>query len=243
MSTEPEDLEPEAGPEGAPQEEAPSRPSRTPGESWGAWMARIRAWQREHGGATKRQATGERPAKKSPARRRVSESAPKVQRARRNSLAPAFSWVWQGMGTGLVMTGRDRPVGSAMVVESRLAGRQLDSFVAGSFLDKILQPFASKGDSAKGLGVVLGFPLMVGLLERRPELAPTLRPLGAFMMQEILIEIGKIPKEEIRRVAEAEQAAQSLEMGMGYEELVTAFFGPDPRQTAPESPSPDTEAA
>ncbi len=235
MSVDEQDLEPEA-----PVEEAPGRPSRSPGESWGAWMAKIRAWQKEHGLEPKRETTGERSAAKRPPRKR-SEAVPKVQRARRHSLATALGWVWQGAGTGLVMSGADRPVGSAMVIESGLAGRQLDQFIAGSWIDKFLQPFAAKGDSAKGLGVVIGFPLMVGILERRPELAPTLRPLGALMIQEILIETGRIPKAEVQRVAEATKVAEDLNMGIGYEDMVTMFFGPPPQQM-PEQGQPEEAA-
>ena len=69
-------------------------------------------------------------------------------------------------------------------------GPQLDGAIAGTPLDRVVQPLLRVGNSGKEVGSVVALPFLVGLIERRPELYPVLkdlllRPLVAQMVLQL----------------------------------------------------------
>lgn len=86
-------------------------------------------------------------------------------------------------GTLLVAKRIDIPVGRCVQFQSPVTGKKLDEFIANTWIDKLLQPLFKKGDQLNDLGAVLGLPILVGIIERKPEMFPML----AGTMSELLI--------------------------------------------------------
>ena len=80
-----------------------------------------------------------------------------------------LSYVAVGAGTLLVNRKIDPPVGRCLQLEAPLIGIQIDKVIAGTFIDKLLQPLFSKGELLEELSAVLALPVLIGLLERKPE--------------------------------------------------------------------------
>jgi hypothetical protein len=97
------------------------------------------------------------------------ERAPKVPGGPRRSLAEGASWVYGWLG-GMV-TRTDAPVGRAMQYQAPIIGPKFDQVIKGTRVDKLLQPLVKKGDEWGELFEVIGLPVMIAAIERRPELA------------------------------------------------------------------------
>lgn len=97
--------------------------------------------------------------------------APKP-RASRRSLAGFLEKMLVRVGS---FTGSLAPAGSrALVFSAPAAGPAIDGLLAGSRLDKPMQKIASTSDKWEKVGDALGLPVMIFLVEARPELFPLL---------------------------------------------------------------------
>jgi hypothetical protein len=77
-------------------------------------------------------------------------------------------------GTLLVSRKIDPPVGRCLQLEAPLLGQKIDAVIAGTFLDRLLQPLFKSSEAFEDLGALLALPALVGLMERKPEWTPIL---------------------------------------------------------------------
>jgi hypothetical protein len=85
-----------------------------------------------------------------------------------------LSTLVMGLGSVLVSRKIDPPVGRCFQFEAPLAGKMIDQTIAGTFIDRLLQPLFRKSDDIEGLGAIFGLPILIGIYERKPELGPLL---------------------------------------------------------------------
>jgi hypothetical protein len=173
------------------------------------------------------------------------ETRPKVVH-RRESLTDLLGLGWGGIGTALAR-GPDIPVGRAMQAQSPVAGEILDQAIKGTVVDKLLQPIARKADSAQALFGLLGVPILVGALERRPELAPTLGPLLYSAVETWVVEMAPIMRKRQARADKVRKTLQDAfpDLPEGVDpvaQMIEAFFAPPenadvPRETEEKVPA------
>ena len=145
-------------------------------------------------------------APKAQAPSRVHRAQPPKRISARIPLGGGLSQIVGAIGVGLAMSGRDPLVGMALQFEAPLAGEKIDQAIQGTPLDRIAQPLARAGKAASSVGSVLALPLLVGLIERRPELylvlkEPLLRPL----VTEMAIELEEAGQRAKARLEAAER--------------------------------------
>jgi len=107
-------------------------------------------------------------------------------------------------GGVLVSKQIDPPVGRCVQLEAPLAAREIDKVIAGTFLDRILQPIFRKGDQLEGLGAIIALPVMVGLYERKPHLAPILEEQMKQTLENVMLDVVPLmtrQKAKFRRTA------------------------------------------
>jgi hypothetical protein len=107
-----------------------------------------------------------------------------------------LSYVAVGAGTLLVTKRIDPPVGRTLQLEAPLIGQQIDKVIAGTFLDKLLQPLFSKGEMLEELAAVLTLPILIGTLERKPEWAPLLMEPIAQSLTKVLEETAPLIRKK-----------------------------------------------
>jgi hypothetical protein len=95
----------------------------------------------------------------------------------RASGADFFTWIARGLGTALVQSGKDVPVGRVISFQAPITGNKLDHLIAHSWIDGLLQPLFRKTGELEGLGAILVLPLLVGAMERSPSAAPMIAEL------------------------------------------------------------------
>lgn len=111
---------------------------------------------------------------------------------------------WFGAGALLVNKRIDPPVGRVLQLEAPLAAKEIDQAIAGTFLDKILQPLFKTADSLETVGAVIALPIMVGLYERKPALAPLLESQMKQTLVQVMLDVVPImnkQKAKFRRTA------------------------------------------
>jgi hypothetical protein len=124
---------------------------------------------------------------------------------RRVSLESLASGAWTLLGQaassrGLVPTGR------ALMLQAPVAGMILEDTLKGSVTDRILQPLARGGETAKELGALFGVPMLVTLITVKPQAAEMAVPMLKSMMREWAIIAGpRIKAREKREKRALEQ--------------------------------------
>jgi hypothetical protein len=173
---------------------------------------------------------------------RGGETAPKRAQPKRQSAGWLFAQLVQLIGGAMVYTEKDPRVGMALVVESPLAGVRVDNAIANTFPDRhLIQPLLRKGESAKDLGLVIGFPLMVALSERMPRINAQLRPFQEMIVAQLFTELRDLPRSDLADSKEGREAA--TQMGMDFDQVLNGLFPKaQPEETEPE-PAPQPEPA
>lgn len=170
---------------------------------------------------------------------RRAPTPPKLSRARA-SLGSALGQGVTLAGVGLQMSGRDIPVGRALMFEGPIAGEKLDLLIAGTWIDNLLQPIVRAGGAAKDLGSVLALPVLVGLIERRPNLFPILQPLLASLVTDLAVQLAQSEAAAQQRIKEAAKVNPAIQRRAEelMNSLMESMFGPPP-----EAPSGAPEPA
>lgn len=170
--------------------------------------------------------------------------APKRNRSR-IPLTSLLETTLGGVSTGLIMTNRDAPVGMAIGFEAPVAAEKLDAIIAGTMLDRLLQPIARAGASAKDFGAVLALPILVGLIERRPYLYDPLRPLIIPIVTSVALDLAEMQERNKERLADAQARAGSHQVDV--DQLMAMFFGQalqqQPQSTPEQEPVGEPAAA
>ena len=127
----------------------------------------------------------------------------------RRSTETLFSGLYGMVGTALVHTGTDIPVGRVLTFQSPIAGARIDEIIAYTWLDKIIQPLVAYEDKAKGLGSLFLLPLMVGAYERQPSLAgfPVFEQILRGVVESALMEMAPVLKKQ---AADRKKAARTV---------------------------------
>lgn len=160
----------------------------------------------------------------------------KVRRVGRTSLAPAGSLLWT---LGATVAGRagDVPVAKVLGVQTPVAGQALDRALAGTMLDRIIQPLAADADRYSELASLVSFPMVVAIYERNP--SPPLEAVLDMLIRRNLLAMAdaiKVAKREAEHMAEATAELASVGMEFGSDpvsEMKAWLFG------APIAPQPE----
>lgn len=117
-------------------------------------------------------------------------------RGKRSSTDFIFALGWKFMGTRLERSGRDVIVGRCMVYQSPIAGDVLEKLTKGTIIDKALQPFARRADELEAAAALFMLPMLLGMLERNPEMMPVLEPLIRDAIRVHLVAMAPLIKKE-----------------------------------------------
>lgn len=179
-----------------------------------------------------------------PATRRTAQPAPT---GRRKSLASSFSAVYGGVGSLAERTGDLSLLPTARVLQwnATVAGEAIDDLIAGSVVDKALQPLARKGDKVQKVSNVLGLPLVIYAITNKPELWPMLEPMARQMFYENLAAMGPVIAAKKKRDAQVAKIVNELvDEGMlgrnedgsapSPDDLFAMLFAPPPGMVASE---------
>lgn len=149
------------------------------------------------------------------------------------------SLVWGGIGSGLVRTGLDVPVGRCMRFQAPMAGAILDEWWARTWFDRIvLQRIAPRMDDTEKLGALLLLPVLVAVAERSPE-GQAFGPVLGAVIQANLVHMAPVVKKQRADAEKLRKAMVDLDMGLPE--------GVDPIQAiadmlfAPPDVAPDAE--
>ena len=157
-----------------------------------------------------------------------SETKPVVRdrpRKRRVSTEGIWSTTWMAGGLALQRSGADIPVGRCMQFQAPIVGDILDEAVAGTFIDTLLQPIAGSGKRFKKVSAVVSLPILVGLIERSPQVAPMVEPLLRQVIREHLVALSVQAKKVRKEEAEYRKAMEELGMDVeGSEDPVTVLL-------------------
>lgn len=126
---------------------------------------------------------------------------------------------WYGAGKALVKTNVSPAAGRTMGLQSRLAGEQIDRYIAGTIIDRmLLQPLVRAQDATEGIGAVVAAPLLAAIMERKPEMAPLVMDTFVDYVLDGVVAMADQAKEK-----KQEQAAKARSL----EEIGDMFGLPD----------------
>lgn len=127
---------------------------------------------------------------------------------KRVSAANALS---DNIGRAARMFGTINPaMGRALVFSAPATGQAIDEVVAGTIVDRVVQPFAKAADKWDQLGGVLSFPILFAIVSARPDMMKVLEPDLRESVIDVLI--GSIPTliKQKEREAKAFDALEKL---------------------------------
>lgn len=156
----------------------------------------------------------------------------------RHSTEALFSMAYGGLGTYLTMSGTDIPVGRVLQFQAPIAGNRIDQIIAGTWIDKLLQPIVRYQETAEGVGSLILLPLLIAAFERKPDLAgfPMFEKIIRGAVESSLMEMAPLLKKQAsdtRKAARtvADIQGMGVELGLGPEEmkdpigaLIAGFF-------------------
>ena len=145
-------------------------------EGGARWFARGRHEKSKH---KQEWEASKKPGAKKPAPKRTTVkrvAAPKkvtgATGSKRVSAADALS---DNIGRGARLLGAINPAMSrALVFSAPAAGQAIDEVVAGTIVDRVVQPFAKAADKWDRLGGVLSFPILFAIVSAKPDMLPML---------------------------------------------------------------------
>jgi hypothetical protein len=124
------------------------------------------------------------------------ESTPKQHKARIDA-TQILSTVWGGIGQLLEKSGTSFPVGRTLQFQAPVAGSKLDELVRYSWVDNLLvQPLARSANKAEGLGALIAFPVLIGIIEKNPAIGPGLEPFLRQAVMSTLADMGPVLKKK-----------------------------------------------
>lgn len=180
-----------------------------------------------------------------PRTRRVT---PASERGKRKSLAGVFGSMYGGAGSLAERSGVPQMIPTARVLQwnAPVAGEAFDALIAGTMVDKMLQPLARRGDKLQQVGNVVGLPMIVYALTNKPELWPMLEPMARQMFYENLAAMGPVITAKRKRDQQVQKIVNELvDEGMlgrnddgtapSPDDLFAALFAPPPGMTQPEA--------
>lgn len=101
-----------------------------------------------------------------------------------------------------------------MVLQAPAAGAVLDKLIAGTFVDKAAQKYAGKAKDAKGVGALLGLPVLLFAIEKQPAMLtqPAIQQMLRSVVKENLV--GMIAAKAKEQADDRKIAEMAAEVGM-----------------------------
>lgn len=118
------------------------------------------------------------------------------------------------------------PVSRVLAVQAPIAGMVLEDVVKDTVVDKLLQPIATVGQGGEVVFALVGPPLIVGALTKKPEMAPVLEPLLRAALKSWLTIAGPKMEKVMKEEAEFES-----KYGTTLDVLIESFFADVPMNT------------
>jgi len=140
---------------------------------------------------------------------------------KRVSLESLCEGAWNVLGNlvgsqGLVPTGR------VLKLQAPIAGAILEDSLKGTIVDRLAQPLARGGESAKEIGALIGVPIVVTVMTLKPEMAQQLHGTLRRSLREWAILAGpRIKAREKREEKALEQLGVDAE---GLDEMVDGWI-------------------
>lgn len=142
-------------------------------------------------------------------RRRDRPQIERVTNKRRVHTDELWGQIWGGLGWFLERT-LDPGVGRAMAYQGPIAGELLERLTKDTFIDRMAQPIASRWEDMNALGQLLEMPMLVGMIERNPDMRPMLEPMLRAAVRRHLVAMVPIIKKREAEEREAARAAAAL---------------------------------
>lgn len=178
--------------------------------------------------------------------KRPAPSRERRPRRRRVSTEAIWATAWTGAGLALVRSGADIPVGNCLQFQAPVVGPILDDAIAGTWVDRLLQPIAGSGERLKKVGTVVGMPVLVFGIQRAPaEMVPMLETMLREMIRENLVEMARVAKARQKQDEQYRKALTDLGMEPGpagrdpVDDVIDAILGGRP----PAGPDPTVNGA
>lgn len=137
--------------------------------------------------------------------------------AKRTSAASLISMAYAGVGTALIQSQSDIPVGRVLQFQAPLAGNKFDELIAGTWLDTFLQPLVKQADKVEGIGALIMFPLLVGAYERNPAIGTMVEPILREVIRANLVDMAPVIRKRASEEKRAASALGDLGEAMGME--------------------------
>lgn len=169
--------------------------------------------------------------------------APAKGKTRRISVEHLIGRVWEGVAR--FTQPLSLPMSRCLQVQSPVAGMILEDLVAGTVVDRALQPIARAEEKAEKVIALVGPPVLVLAMEQSFQLPEPQRMMRQAMIVPMLKESLRIwlqvagPKVE--QAAAREQEYQAT-FGKTIDELIGLFFAPPPGMTPEQAEQAQTEA-
>lgn len=156
---------------------------------------------------------------------------------RRVSLETTCAAGWSILASAAAQAGQG-PTSRVLAMQAPVAGVILEESLKGTLADKVLQPLARATATGSKVGALLGPPVLVSLLDRKPELAPQLIPMLRLALKQWVMTAGPAMKAAEKRQQKAMEALGLDEpdsLDQMIEGMIEAIFvGPDVEQPAAE---------
>lgn len=131
--------------------------------------------------------------------RKPKETGP---RRRRVSIENILSSGWALGAMALARKPEAIPVARVLDLQAPVAGIIGEELLAGTLVDRILQPLARGGRKAELATALIGPPMLVGIMTARPELHPVLRPVLKMTMMSWM----ELSEPAMRKVQKRQEA-------------------------------------
>lgn len=119
------------------------------------------------------------------------------------------------------------PMAKMLAIEAPVAGMMLDESLKGTLVDRVLQPIARAEESGKVVAALLMPPLLVGAIDKNPNMAGNLLPLLRKSLAWHIETAG--PKIAEKMAKEAEFEAQ---YGQDIDAMIRMVFGVEEEEDA-----------
>lgn len=155
----------------------------------------------------------------------------------RASTAPIMSMLWGGAGTVLVRSGADTGVGRVMQFQQAMAGDVLDRLIQRTWLDRLIQPIASKTDDVEAVGALFGMLVLVAAMERAgPDAAQSMVPILREAVKANITAMAPVVKKRKADEAKFAKAVEDLNIitpdGVDpVDAIIMEIFAPPPGMT------------